>query len=52
MADVGRRDASIELEVVNSGDTEHRVDSIGGEQLDQVPTDAARHDETFLLNVR
>ena len=44
MADVGGGEAAVELEVVNPGNAENRVDAVGGEQLDQVPTDAARHD--------
>ena len=44
VADVGSREASIQLEVVNSGNAEHRIDAVGSEQFDQIPSDAARHD--------
>ena len=48
MADVGGGESPIELEVVNPGNAEHRVDAVGGQQFDQIPTDAARHDSLLV----
>jgi hypothetical protein len=33
---------------VNARNTENRVDPVGGEQFDNVPTDAARHDDLLV----
>ena len=43
VADVGSGEAAIQLEIMNARNTENRVDAVGGERLDHVPTDAARH---------